>query len=344
MNTSFVVQLIQFIFGLALLIIVHEIGHFVAARLLKVEVEEFGIGLPPRLAKLFTWKGTIFSLNWIPLGGFVRPKGENDPNIPGGLAAANVWTRLAVSFAGPLMNLLVGVILAWAFITVNGLPRTDRVQIIQVVADTPAALAGLQTGDVILQVNDTLIDSQEKLQGVIKANLDQEIRLVYQRDGQVITTTLTPRSKPPEGQGAMGIAMTYPYEKVGLSQAIAGGFKEVYNNVVAILTLPVRALQGQTSSEETRLVGLPGMFRIFQIADTLGFFMMISVSLGVINLFPIPALDGGRILLTLPELIIRRRVPPQWENAIHFAGFVLLLALMIYINIQDIVNPIALPK
>lgn len=104
-------DLLTFILGIAVLIFVHELGHFLAARLLKVEVEEFGIGFPPRLVKLFERNGTIYSLNAIPLGGFVRPKGENDPSIEGGLAAASPWVRLGVLFAGPLMNLIVGVIL-----------------------------------------------------------------------------------------------------------------------------------------------------------------------------------------------------------------------------------------
>src|SRR4030065_2480745 len=97
-------QLFIFIVGLAALILIHEFGHFIAARLLKVEVEEFGIGFPPRLVKLFEHKGTIFSLNWIPLGGFVRPKGADDPSIPGGLAAASPCVRLGVLFAGSVLN------------------------------------------------------------------------------------------------------------------------------------------------------------------------------------------------------------------------------------------------
>ena len=104
-------QLIQFIGGIAVLILLHEFGHFIAARLLKVEIEEFGIGFPPRMVTLFERNGTIFSLNWLPLGGFVRPKGENDPDIEGGLAAASPWVRLGVLFAGPLTNILVGIIL-----------------------------------------------------------------------------------------------------------------------------------------------------------------------------------------------------------------------------------------
>ncbi|MGB9639805.1 MAG: site-2 protease family protein, partial [Anaerolineales bacterium] len=105
-------QLLTFIGGIALLIILHEFGHFLAAKLLKVDVEEFGIGFPPRILKLFTAGGTEFTLNWIPLGGFVRIKGENDPDVPGGLAAANPWIRFAVISAGPITNILIGIILS----------------------------------------------------------------------------------------------------------------------------------------------------------------------------------------------------------------------------------------
>src|SRR5512135_3720966 len=105
MNTVFLTQLFQFIVGLFALILLHEFGNFIVARLLKVEIEEFGIGFPPRMAKLFEAGGTQFTINWIPLGGFVRPKGENDPSVPGGLAAASPWVRLGVLLAGPVMNL-----------------------------------------------------------------------------------------------------------------------------------------------------------------------------------------------------------------------------------------------
>jgi len=129
MTTDFVIQLGQFIAGLAVLIVIHELGHFFAARMLKVDVDEFGIGFPPRLITLFRAWGTQFSINWIPLGGFVRIKGENDPAVEGGMAAANPWVRLTILLAGPMANIAVGVALAIFFIYTLGEPVLERVQI-----------------------------------------------------------------------------------------------------------------------------------------------------------------------------------------------------------------------
>src|SRR5574341_1592255 len=149
MNISLLSGLI-FVAVFAGVVFIHELGHFLVARLLKVEVEEFGFGLPPRILTLFRWKGTEFTLNWLPVGGFVRPKGENDPNVPGGLAAANPWTRLGVLFAGPFMNLLLGVaVFALLFFQV-GVPDYTQVQIDGVLPNSPAAQAGIQVITAVL--------------------------------------------------------------------------------------------------------------------------------------------------------------------------------------------------
>ncbi len=157
-------QLLEFIFGIAVLILLHEFGHFVAARLLKVKVDEFGVGLPPRLIGTShdtsgkrRWFGvtpptdinpdeTILSLNWIPLGGFVRPRGENDPNVPGGLAAASPWVRLGVIFAGPLMNLLVGVVIGAFLFYSMGERIPEKVLVSYIAPGSPAALGMASIG------------------------------------------------------------------------------------------------------------------------------------------------------------------------------------------------------
>lgn len=342
---TFPIQLIQFIAGLAALIILHEIGHFVAARLLNIPVDEFGIGFPPRIVKLFEAGGTEYTLNWIPLGGFVRPRGENDPNVPGGMASASPWVRLGILFAGPGMNILIGIILAIFLFYSMGDPILSQVRVDSVAVDSPAAQAGLKPGDMILQVNGQNVDSSEKLQSLIQASLDQPTSIVYQRNGQTQTVTLTPRSVHPTTQGPVGVSLGHPTQPINFFTAIGRGSQAAYDYALGILKLPLRMIQGQTSPAEGRPIGFKGMFDIYtQIQSPLFFFMAISMSLGIFNLFPIPALDGGRILLTLPEIFLRRRIPPQYENMIHLVGFTLLLILIIYINVQDFINPVVLPK
>jgi regulator of sigma E protease len=344
MNPVFLTQLFQFIVGLFALILLHEFGHFIVARLLKVEIEEFGIGFPPRMVKLFEAGGTQYTINWIPLGGFVRPKGENDPNVPGGLAAASPWVRLGVLLAGPGMNLLIGLLLAVMFVYSLGDPILNKVTIQQVAVQSPAAEAGLQAGDLIVAVNGEPIDNTQKLQNLIEANLGKPTTVVYQRGSQTFTVTVTPRVSPPANQGAVGIVLGHPTQPIGIGAAITRGTQAAFDYGRNVLLLPINILRGQVTPQEGRPVGFKGMFDIYQqIQSPIFFFMVISISLGIFNLFPIPALDGGRILLTLPEIIVRRRIPPQYENMIHLVGFTLLLILIIYINVQDFINPLQLP-
>src|SRR4030066_951805 len=131
--------IIEFVIALAILIFIHEFGHFVVCKLLKSEVEEFGFGYPPRALTLFERGGTKFTLNWLPLGGFVRPKGENDPTIPGGMASANPWKRIAVLLAGPTMNLLTAALLFIAIYGIIGsLPDRNTVQVGDIAPNSPA--------------------------------------------------------------------------------------------------------------------------------------------------------------------------------------------------------------
>jgi regulator of sigma E protease len=344
MNNSGLVQLLQFIVGLGILIIIHELGHYLAARLFKIEVEEFGIGFPPRALKLFQAGGTLFSLNWIPLGGFARIKGTEDPNIPGGLAAANPWTRLAVLSAGPLMNLGLGVVLSVILFYSLGEPVLNKVEVQGIAPGSPAEQAGLQVRDLITKVDGHEVHNVDDLQKMIYDRLGQPTQITLQRGDQTIDVTLTPRNPPPE-DGAIGIIMGYPTQPTTWARAIPTGIAASYEYGKSVLLLPVRMLQGQVSPEEGRPVGYKGMFDIYQqIRQPLWFFMVISMSLGIFNLFPIPALDGGRILFILPEIFLRRRVPAKYENAIHMVGFAMLLILLLYINLQDFINPVQLPK
>jgi regulator of sigma E protease len=346
-----VIQIVTFVVGLGLLIIVHELGHYLAARSLKVEVEEFGIGFPPRAFRLFRAWGTDFTFNWIPLGGFVRPKGENDPTVPGGLAAASPWTRLVVLLAGPMMNILVALILGVIIAYNIGTPVLDKVMVEQVVSSSPASEAGMQAKDLIISVNGIPIDSALKFRDIIAENLGVPVAIVLEREGEQFTVTVTPRVSPPEGQGPVGFVMGNPRVPIGMGQAVTQGAGAIYEYVRNLVALPARIMQGQASPEESRVVGLKGMWDIYQQVSTpadltnpLIFFMVLSVSLGILNLLPIPALDGGRILFILPEILFKRRVPPRYEATIHMIFFALLLLVIIYVNAQDFINPLQFPK
>lgn len=353
-------QLVEFVAALAALIIIHEIGHFVACRIFKIEVEEFGIGFPPRIKRLFKLGNTEYTLNWIPLGGFVKPRGENDPTIPGSLAAASPWVRIAVYLAGPVSNLIVAVLLYTIIITRIGFTdpaRVNEVLVTGLADNSPAMVAGLQVNDRILQVNDIVIDGTETLHEAIYASLDQPAMLLIQRGEEVIEVTLTPRSNPPDGEGAIGILMGTPVMYVNPIQALPMGAVATYEHSAALLTMLGQVVTGNAPGDEGRLVGYKGMYDIYSGIRTsepaagyppgvevMGFFTSITISLGLLNLLPIPVVDGGRILFALPEILFRRRIPPKFENAVNFVSFALLILLLIFINLQDFINPIQLSK
>jgi regulator of sigma E protease len=358
---STALRILEFVLLIGVLAFLHELGHFVMAKLGKIEVVEFGFGFPPRAIKLFTLWGTLFSLNWIPFGAFVLMKGENDPKSNGWLTTSSPWARLGTLLGGPVMNLLTGILIFSVMFMKIGAPNTEKVAIYQVVADTPAANAGIQTGDVLKSLNSTPIQSIDQVRDLVSQNLGVPVSLVLERSGQNVTISVTPRLNPPEGQGAVGIVMMNPYEPVTFPQALSSGAKETVTQIGSLVKLPGQLIRGTIAPEQARVVGPVGMYGIFSQAASLdaetaaqpnagypAVFVLqlaatISIALGFGNLLPLPALDGGRIVFILPELLFHKRIPPSWEASIHGAGFILLIALMVWITIQDIVNPIAIP-
>ncbi len=316
--------------------------------------------------------GTELTLNWLPFGGFVRPRGDNDPRVPGGLAAASPWTRLAVLFAGPTMNLLLGVVVFSLLFFQMGVPDYSQVQIGDVLSGSPASQAGIRIDDIVLTANGVAIHDSSQLHDIIYASLDKPVVFTLRRGNETVTVTATPSSARPANQGALGISMGPALVKTGSAiQSVEYGSLAVYGQIRLLILLPAQLIRGQANPQDSRFIGLKGIYDLFGQAIsrdvqsrettaaspgagatqtptyfTLQLIGILTISLGVLNVFPFPALDGGRILFVLPELVLRRRVPTEWENRINAVGMVLLLLFMVYVNVMDFVNPavVNLPK
>ncbi|MEA3327912.1 MAG: M50 family metallopeptidase [Chloroflexota bacterium] len=357
---SVVFLILQVVFVIGLLIFFHELGHFLASRAVGVPVEEFGFGYPPRLAKIGEWKGTEITLNWIPFGGFVRPKGESDEGIEGGMAAAPAWKRFVIALSGPLMNFLIGIIILIVIYSSIGIPASNEAQVTQVAPGSPAMEVGMMTGDIFLTLDGENIEGIDDLIEKVNQQVGQEITLTIERGDSIETFTLVPRVNPPEGEGAMGIALSNPLKPTPFFQSLQYAFETTGIIIKETLLLPVRLISGTMDPAIARPVGYKGIYDIYSQAVerdqttelttaqplpifTLSIVANISLALGITNLLPIPALDGGRILFTLPELLFKKRIPQKWENAVNTVSFLLLIGLMIVITVLDFTNPIVLP-
>lgn len=342
-----------FIIVLTPIVLVHELGHFWAARLSNIRIEEFGIGLPPRAAILGKRNGTIYSLNWIPLGGFVRPAGEDDPNVSGGLASASKRARFFVLIAGALANAVMAVVIFWIALMIG----PPAISVTEVNPDSPALVAGLQSGDVILEVNGRIADNSNVVAAPMYEQGGQPVDMLIDRNGQQLALTVIPR---PEGaydaqtEGPLGVSLgpaaDHRIQRGPVDAAIASvDFMVEYT--LLFVRLPLLLIQGDIEPSDARPVSVVGISQIAgQAAETsatnrdlfpiLSMIAFINLALGLTNLLPIPALDGGRILFVLIEAVRGQRIEPEREGMVHVAGMLFLLGLMVLLIVQDIVNPI----
>jgi regulator of sigma E protease len=489
------------------MVIVHELGHFLTARLFKMKVHEFGIGFPPKVWSKKTKDGMEWSINALPIGGFVRIEGENgDSDDPNSFGAKPTWQRAIVLCAGPFMNLVLAFVI-YLFLAGGGKDvPAGPVALTRVEPNSPAAVAGLQPGDVILKVNGTTVESTRDVSIETRLSRSKPLEFTIQRGSQVFVTTIQGRSNPPDGEGIIGVQMGYvfnrltvgqdasqygvkdgdvvvgadgrnftnnldflnyvrnldksemnvtlqrtvggntetitralpagafvnyvykesdasrqnlpvnsqivavnaqkistsaeyekillsnqgqpvkinyidPKEKVEKSITMTANFSdssgvdnrsprvltiveglaisqmihqnlnpvewvgEAWNQTIYAIWLIPRSLEGLINGSIglESFAGPVGMAQITdQVVDTGGFLAVISlmallsVNLGIVNILPLPALDGGRLVFVLIEMVSRRRVPPEKEGLVHFAGMVLLLSLMLVFTWQDI--------
>lgn len=469
------------------LILVHELGHFLAAKRVGITILEFAIGFPPRIKKLFTWGETEFTINWIPLGGYVRPLGEDmvrpldektteqervalltrqeqgmsdkssdlaEARSRGVLNPKTVneikpLPRIFFMAGGALANFALAFLLFFV-VAITGIPqpigatlgvvavgaasalaeaglqpgdlitdvngakfsdsrafidslyavaadttltvqrgetgeRIDLVvpslgtaareplQRLTLIAGTvpgaPGDLAGIQPGDVVEAFNGETLDSTDDFRARTRENVGREITLTLRRGDEVFDVSLTPRTNPPEGQGAIGIIINSVMRDTGtgllfieggqqqeiiplsLIDSLRYGVQRIVEVVSLTVRLPAQLLSGAVTAEEARPVSVVGMSQIGgfvlqqsidqgRIGPILDFIAVISVALGFFNLLPIPALDGGRILFVLVEIVRGRPVAPEREGLVHLVGLALLLSLSVLVILNDVINPI----
>ena len=467
LSNDWLSAIIAFILVLIPAVLIHELGHFFAARRVGITILEFGIGLPPRMLQFGMRNGVEYTLNWLPLGGFVRPLGEDTVRQMGDEAFADdrqiaiergikdpksvnqvsPGRRIFFMAAGALANF----VLAFVLLTIVGLVGIPQITggranvmavtpdsalaaagletgdvieqvngvtfatalagleaiqaatgevtltirregaadpltitmpagalagaaaahpvIMGIATDSPAERAGLQPGDIVLAFNGEPMTTREDLQTTTRSHLDQAITLTVWRNGQTIELELTPRSNPPAGQGAMGIEISsaasagdfglvvgeglpqQSLQPLTLGAAMQFALERMWTVIDGLLSLPGRLLQGNADPNELRVVSPLGLSQaggvflqesIQQERPTiiLEYIALISMALGLTNLLPIPALDGGRILFVIVEIIRGRPVSPEREGRVHLIGLLILLSLMAVVLVNDIFNPI----
>jgi regulator of sigma E protease len=347
---SLIITVLIFLGILAVLILAHELGHFATAKAFGVKVEEFGLGFPPRLFGIKRGE-TLYSLNAVPLGGFTKMAGEEDPKVEGSLASKSVGARVIVLSAGSIMNFLLPLLLfAIAFMVPHNVVTGDVV-IEEVAAGSPAAAAGIETGDIILSLNDEPVNSIRDLHIYTQLNLGKEVNLALRHSDETVEEVrLIPRWKPPPEEGSMGVAVSMPdavivRQSYPFWEAIPMGVSECIDTFVIFKNEILKWFIGATPVQLTGPVGIAQMTgEVAQagLSPLLLFAGFISINLGIVNILPLPALDGGRIVFVLLGWVRRgRRISPKTEGMVHAIGFAILIAAIIALTYQDVIRIIA---
>lgn len=352
-----------FIIILGILVLVHELGHFVMAKRAGMKVEEFGFGFPPRLFG-FKKGETVYSINWIPFGGFVKILGEDggEKENHRSFSSKSWGARAMVIVAGVVMNVILAfVLLSWG--NMYGLrvgfagevtdPQVQdlRVQIIQVAQGSPAEQAGLEMLDEItsfrISGEELVVKNVSEVQDTISANRGQAIVLKIRRGGELIEKTITPRLNPPPGEGAMGISLALTgVVKYSWYESIYQGAKQTVILTVNTFVGYAQIVKSSftTGSPGAELSGPVGIARFTGQAARVGFIYvlqlmaLLSVNLAVLNIMPFPALDGGRLLFLIIEKIKGSPLPKKAEQLANSVGFSLLILLMIYVTTKDVLR------
>jgi len=342
-----VITILSFLAVIAIVVLAHELGHFATAKAFGVRVDEFGIGYPPRIFGIKRGQ-TTYSLNWLPFGGFVKMAGEEDPKIKDSLASKSAAKRLIVMSSGAIMNALLPLLLFGLAFMIPHDTVVGTVVVNEVSPGSPAEIGGFEPGDVILSAGGEEVENTSDVSRYIQLNLGQEITFTVRHADQTEEDiSVVPRWRPPQDEGAVGVLLATEdaeivKESLPFWEAVPAGFSQSAETFVLLKNAVLLMIFGQESFEPIGPVGIAqvtGEFAQAGIGPLLQFTAFFSINLAILNLLPLPALDGGRIAFVLLEWIRRgKRVSPETEGKIHMVGFMLLIALLVAITLQDIVR------
>jgi regulator of sigma E protease len=319
------------VFGM--LIFFHELGHFIVAKLSDIKVNEFSLGLGPQLISM-KLKETHYSIRLLPFGGYVKMEGEDtDTSDPRAFNNKSALVRLGVILAGPLMNFILAILLLGIIGFYSGVPTRQ----VTVTPGEPAEISGIQDNDIIHAIDGRKVGHWEEIVEIISGRHNEKISVTVIRDGKYIDYDVTTTVEPKTQRGIIGIKSVM--QKYSVLESIKYGYKKTVLILKLILVGIYQVLTGKVKADVVGPVGLAhivgeaakiGVYQVLYIAA------VISANLGLFNLFPIPALDGGRGIFLVFELLRGKPVEPEKEGLIHFIGFALLMFLMILILFKDL--------
>ncbi len=327
-----------FLFGF--IVFFHELGHFLLAKKAGVNIHEFSIGMGPKI--ISKQKDNVnYSIRAIPIGGFVAMEGEDEEsNSKDSFGEKTILQRASILFAGPFFNIILAIILFIPVFFSMGVPSNSNI-IGNVTENSPASKAGLLKNDIILQIDDTKINSWEDIINTFQKNNGDESTILVSRDGEEKTIKVTPQ-KSEDGRYIIGIIQSYDKN---FFTAITSAFTVTFEMIVQMITFIVQLITGNLPTEMKDSVAGPiGVIGVVSDAASMGIMNLIyvgaviSLNLGVMNLLPIPALDGGRLVFLGIEAIRGKKIEPKTEIMINNIGFMALMVLMIFVTYKDILR------
>ena len=337
-----VVRILEALLALSVLVMIHELGHYTAGRLLGFTIVEYAVGMGPKLVG-FKRKGIEYNLRALPLGGMCRFYGEDEGVADGRcFNAQKAWKRFIVILCGPLMNFVLAFMLAMILLLGWGVADDSQIYIAGVNEGSPAQAAGMLPGDRVMTMDGQPVESYEALTDAVAAADAQGLKVVVLRDGQEETLILRDLYNEEKGANHMGVSLSYGTKKVGFFYALRGSAIVCWNYAGLVFRSLGMLFSGEAGLKD--MAGPVGIVQLLGEATRSGWYTvlnlcaLLSVNLGLVNLFPLPALDGGRLLFILIEWVRGKPVPPEKEGLVHFVGFALLMLLVVVVTFNDILR------